>query len=109
MARKQTGKGQEPDEPTPPVPPARPKLSARHRNTLAAVFARPTRGDIPWRDIEALFVALGGLVAKGKGSRRRVKLGERKAVFHEPHPERITDKGAVESVRGFLDSAGIRP
>jgi hypothetical protein len=49
------------------------------------------------------------LVAKGQGSRRRVKLGERKAVFHEPHPERVTDKGAVESARGFLDSAGVRP
>src|SRR5947209_3184339 len=70
--------------------------SARHRRTLAAVFARPTRGDIPWRDIEALFVALGGSVTTGRGSRRRVKLGERHAVFHEPHPEKVTDKGAVD-------------
>jgi hypothetical protein len=56
-----------------------------------------------------LFEALGGSVTPGKGSRRRVKLGERRAVFHEPHPERVTDKGAVVSVRGFLASAGVGP
>jgi hypothetical protein len=60
-----------------------------------------------WRDIERLFEALGGTVTKGRGSRRRVKLGERKAVFDEPHPERVTDKGAVEDVRRFLRSAGV--
>jgi hypothetical protein len=30
-----------------------------------------------------------------------------RAVFHEPHPERVTDKGAVKSVREFLLNAGI--
>src|SRR5690348_1112011 len=70
-----------------------PELRARHRATLGRIFARPTRADIPWRDVERLFVALGGTVTQGKGSRRRVKLGDRRAVFHEPHPERVTDKG----------------
>ena len=84
---------------------ARPSLSSRHLRTLAVVFERPTRGDIPWRDVEALFVALGGSVSNGKGSRRRVKIGEHRAVFHEPHTERVTDKGAVGSVRDFLVSA----
>jgi hypothetical protein len=27
----------------------------------------------------------------------------------EPHPERVTDKGAVEDIRGFLVSAGVGP
>jgi HicA toxin of bacterial toxin-antitoxin, len=76
---------------------------------LEAIFERPTRSDIPWRDIERLFEALGGTVASGRGSRRRVRLGERRAVFHEPHPERVTDKGAVEDVRAFLQGAGVRP
>jgi hypothetical protein len=100
------------DEPRPPEPPPQtewPKLSARHRKTLDAIFARPTRGDIPWRDVEGLFQALGGSVTTGRGSRRRVRLGERRAVFHEPHPEKVTDKGAVDGVRGFLLSAGVRP
>ncbi len=84
-------------------------LSARHRRTLEAVFERPTRADIPWRDLEALFAALGGAVTNGKGSRRRVVLGARVATFHEPHPERVTDKGAVTHVREFLASAGVGP
>jgi hypothetical protein len=84
-------------------------LSSRHQSTLEAVFRRPTPPDIPWRDIERLVVALGGTVEAGRGSRRRVSLLGKRAVFHEPHPERVTDRGAVVDVRGFLVSAGVRP
>ena len=31
-----------------------------------------------------------------------------RAVFHRPHPDKNTDKGAVKSVRKFLENAGIR-
>jgi hypothetical protein len=87
----------------------RPKLSSKHSQTLAMIFERSTRPDIPWRDIEALFVALGGAVTQGKGSRRRVQIGERKATFHEPHPEQVTDKGAVVDIRRFLLSLEVSP
>jgi len=30
-----------------------------------------------------------------------------RAVFHRPHPERVTDKGAVSSVRRFLKEAEV--
>jgi len=30
-----------------------------------------------------------------------------KLVFHRPHPQKITDKGAIKSVRKFLKDAGI--
>ncbi len=89
--------------------PARPTISSRHRHTLAAIFERPTRPDIPWRNIEALFAALGGMVQPGRGSRRRVVIGKAVATFHEPHPESTTDRGAVKDVRDFLISAGIGP
>mgnify|MGYP000844857714 CR=1 FL=1 len=82
-------------------------MNARHRKTLAAVYERPERSDIVWRDIEALFVALGGEVSEGSGSRVRVALNGVRAVFHRPHPERVTDKGAVKSVRRFLSEAGV--
>lgn len=84
-------------------------MNSKHRRTLEAIFERPTRPDIAWRDIESLFVALGGTVENGKGSRRRVALGEKRASFHEPHPEKVTDRGAVVHVRQFLISAGIKP
>lgn len=85
------------------------ELNARHRKTLEAVFERPERSGIVWRDIEGLFVALGGEVSEGAGSRVRVALSGVRAVFHRPHPERVTDKGAVKSVRRFLQAAGVEP
>jgi hypothetical protein len=30
-------------------------------------------------------------------------------VFHRPHPQPVTDKGALKAVRRFLESAGISP
>ena len=84
-------------------------MNSKHRRTLGAIFERPTRPDIPWRDVEALSAALGGTVENGKGSRRRVALGEKRASFHEPHPEKVTDLGAVVHVREFLISVGIKP
>ena len=82
-------------------------MNARHRRALAAIYERPERSDIVWRDIEALFVALGADMSEGSGSRVRVALNGVRAVFHRPHPERVTDKGAVKSVRRFLGEAGV--
>jgi len=84
-------------------------LNRRHRATLEAIFATPIRASIAWRDIEALFVACGGEISEGEGSRMRVALNGVRAVFHRPHPRKETDKGAVRSVRRFLSEAGITP
>jgi hypothetical protein len=83
-------------------------MNAKQRRTLEQIFADPVRSDIPWRDVEALFLALGAMVRQGAGSRVCVVLNHVRAVFHRPHPEKETDKGAVKSVRRFLVSAGIR-
>jgi hypothetical protein len=106
MAKERAPGEDEPERPEPVPPPA---LSSKHRRTPGKIFERPTRGDIPWRDIEGLFLAAGGIVQHGKGSRRRVFLGDRVAVFHEPHPGKEAVKGAVDDIRGFLESAGLRP
>jgi hypothetical protein len=82
-------------------------LSRKHMAVLRAVFADPVRANIAWRDIEALFVALGAEVGEGSGSRVRVVLGGVRAVFHRPHPEKETDRGAVRSVRRFLTESGV--
>jgi len=84
-------------------------MNARQRRTLAQVFADPVRSDIPWRDIEGLFGALGATVRQGAGSRVCVALNDVRAVFHWPHLERVTDKGAVRAVRRFLQTAGVQP
>lgn len=84
-------------------------MNSRHRRTLEAIFQRPERSNIPWQDIEALFVALGAEISEGQGSRVRVALGGVRAVFHRPHPQKETVKGAVRSVRRFLQEAGFEP
>jgi hypothetical protein len=81
----------------------------KHQKTLHAIFAEPVRANIPWADIEALLVALGAERDEGSGSRVRFVLNGIRAVFHRPHPQKETDRGAVKSVRRFLEEGGIRP
>jgi hypothetical protein len=84
-------------------------MRKKHRKTLERVFQKPEQSGINWNDIEALFVALEATVSERAGSRVAVLLNDRVAIFHRPHPEKETDKGAVKSVRKFLTNAGVRP
>ena len=84
-------------------------MDSKHRKTLEAIFEKPERANIVWRDVEALFKALGAEVTEGNGSRVRVALKDVRAVFHRPHPRKETNKGAVKSVRRFLEAAGVKP
>ena len=84
-------------------------MDKKHRKTLEAIFEKPERANIAWRDVEALFIALGAEVSEGSGSRVRVALKDVRAVFHRPHPRKETNKGAVKSVRRFLETAGVKP
>lgn len=84
-------------------------MDNKHRKTLEAIFEKPERANIAWRDVEALFIALGAEITEGNGSRVRVALKGVRAVFHRPHPRKETNKGAVKSVRRFLETAGVKP
>ncbi|NKQ34215.1 MAG: type II toxin-antitoxin system HicA family toxin [Chloroflexi bacterium] len=84
-------------------------MQRKHRRTLEAVFDQPDCSNIPWRDIESLFITLGAELSEGRGSRVRVALNGVRAVFHLPHPQKEMNKGAVKSVRRFLREAGITP
>lgn len=84
-------------------------MDSRHRKTLAAIFETPERANINWREIEALFNALGAEISEGRGSRVRVALNGVRAVFHRPHPRKEANKATVKSVRRFLETAGVKP
>ena len=94
-------------------------MTNKHRRTLAAIFERPTRADVSWRDVESLLRGLGAIVKQGEGSRVRIALRvassapERpefvRIVLHEPHPRQVLSKGAVEDLRLFLGRAGVEP
>jgi hypothetical protein len=83
-------------------------MNKKQRQTLQKVFEKPERSDIPWFDIEGLFIALGAEVTEGRGSRVRVVLNDIRAVFHRPHPKRVTNKASVKSVRRFLIESGVK-
>lgn len=84
-------------------------MKRQHRRTLELIFARPVSANIRWHDIEALFVALGAQVAEREGSRILVRLFGDRRVFHRPHPAPSTDKGAIESIRKWLEEHGVKP
>lgn len=84
------------------------KVNAAQRNTLEAIFEKPTRADVRWSKVEGLVRALGGEVTEGRGSRVRFRLRDRVATFHGPHPKRVTGKATLEDVRRFLENAGIK-
>ncbi len=83
-------------------------MNSKNQKTLESIFRSPTPSNICWDDIEKLLKALGAIISEGSGSRVRIKLNDVRAVFHRPHPERVTDKGALISVRRFLDNAGVK-
>jgi hypothetical protein len=84
-------------------------VKAKHLATPRAIFETPVRANIPWADIEALLAALGAEVSEGSGSRVRIALNGVRAVFHRPHPRKETDRGAVVSMRRFLQQAEVKP
>ena len=83
-------------------------MNKKQRQTLKHIFERSERADISWVNIESLFIALGTDISEGRGSRVRVALNEVRAVFHRPHPKRVTNKGTVKSVRRFLQESGVK-
>jgi hypothetical protein len=84
-------------------------MNRTQKDTLAAVFFRPTRSNVRWADIESLVKALGGEVTERSGSRVAMTLNGVRAIFHRPHPAPTTKKGALEAVRVFLSNAGVKP
>ena len=74
---------------------------------MNAIFAHPISSNIQWQEIEALFVELGAGLSEREGSRVAVVLFNEVKVFHRPHPH--TDKGAVASIRRWLEQHGVVP
>ena len=73
------------------------------------IFTHPTSANIQWKDVEALFRDLGAEITEREGSRVAVVLFGEVRVFHRPHPSPNTDKGAVASIRKWLEQHGVGP
>ena len=84
-------------------------MKRKHQKILEAIYARHVSANIQWRDIEALLDELGADISERAGSRIAVVLFDEVRVFHRPHPLPDTDKGAVASVRKWLEQHGVVP
>jgi hypothetical protein len=84
-------------------------MNKRHRDTLAKIFQVPVPSTLEWRDIEALFGALGARTIEGRGSRVRFELNDVVVTFHRPHPEKEAKPYQIRDARRFLEQAGIKP
>jgi hypothetical protein len=84
-------------------------MNVKHRRTLKALFAVPTRRNVRFSDIAALIVALGGEVREGAGSRVVFELRERRVYLHRPHPGHEAKRYQAEEVREFLRALEIQP
>ena len=84
-------------------------MNRKHERTLESIFKTPVQSNIVWEDCIKLLKTLGAIISKGEGSRVRIALNGVRAVFHRPHPQKEIDKGALVSLRDFLENAKIIP
>ena len=56
----------------------------------------------------SMLSAIGAELSEREGSRICVKLNETRIVLHRPHPRKEMDKGAIKSLRRFLQVAGFQ-
>jgi hypothetical protein len=84
-------------------------MNVRHRRTLAAIFSRPTAASIPFADIEALILALGGSVTERAVSPVKIVLKDGHWHCHRPHPSKEARRYQVEEARELLIRAGVAP
>ncbi len=84
-------------------------VKRKYQRTLELIFSRPVSANIKWRDIEALFKALGAELIEREGSRVEVFLFGEVRIYHRPHPRPDTDKGAVANIREWLKENEVTP
>ena len=84
-------------------------MNSKQRKTLEAIFADPVNGNLEWKLIEFLLVAVGCRVIEGSGSSVTFERDGMRAYFHRPHPERAALRYRVRDARDFLRLIGLTP
>ncbi|MDA3790596.1 MAG: type II toxin-antitoxin system HicA family toxin [Desulfobacula sp.] len=84
-------------------------MKLKHKKILAAIFANPVNGNMEWRKIEALFVAIGCRIVEGVGSSVTFEKDGIRAYFHRPHPEKQALIYRIKNAREFLTKLGEKP
>jgi len=84
-------------------------MKRKYLKTLELIFSRPVSANVRWSEVETLLLELGALIEEREGSRVLIRLFGERRVFHRPHPSPMTDKGAVASLRDWLNDNGVKP
>ena len=84
-------------------------MNSQQRKTLEQVFASPVNGNLEWRKIESLLLALGCQRTESAGSSVAFMHGGISVRFHRPHPQREALRYRVLDARNFLEAIGIKP
>jgi hypothetical protein len=84
-------------------------MKAKHRKTLAAIYAKPTLGGFVFSEIEALVVGLDGEMREGEGSRVVFELKATRKYMHRPHPGKEAKKYQMEELREWFLQLEIKP
>lgn len=84
-------------------------MNAKQKRTLAAIFTRPTPGDVRWNDVVSLMKALGSVDQRRAGSRVGFTVHGWTLVTHKPHPGSQLSRASVRDIRDFLQNAGVLP
>jgi len=84
-------------------------MNSKQRKTLELIFAEPLNGNIEWRKVEALLLALGAVRTERSGSAVSFVLNNVRVDFHRPHPNKEALRYRIKDARKFLEQAGITP
>ena len=85
-------------------------MNRKHRKTLELVFKTPASGNVKWQEAIALLRACGATIDETRsGSRVHIEFEGKDLLQHRPHPSPCMDKGAVKSLRKFLELCGLKP
>ncbi|MCE2982383.1 MAG: type II toxin-antitoxin system HicA family toxin [Parachlamydia sp.] len=83
-------------------------MNTKHKKTLSLIFKTPIQSNVSWKDVEKFLIYLGARIKESEGSRIAFELNGIRAYFHRPHPQKEIDKGALVSLRKFLENAGVK-
>ena len=84
-------------------------MNNAQRKTLEQVFANPVNGNLDWRKIESLLMAVGCQRTEGSGSAVAFMHSGVNVRFHRPHPQNIALRYRVLDARRFLEMIGVKP
>lgn len=84
-------------------------MNRKYRKTLTAIFTDPVNGNMEWREIESLLVAIGCRVLEGSGSTVTFEKDGLRVTFHRPHPDKAALRYRVKDARNFLSELKVKP